>query len=265
MSKFYLGVDIGSLTTKVVMVDDDSRIIARSTGRTGYSGREVASRIAASLLKELQLSENDVQATVATGYGRVTFPADREMSEITCQARGIYQLVNTVKTVIDIGGQDSKVIKILPGGKVADFAMNDKCAAGTGRFLEVMAGALEVDVKDLGGLAGEASGSCSISSICTVFAESEVVSHIAAGRTKPDIVAGVCSSVAVRVSALTARTGLDPDVVFTGGVARNKGVVNALAGQLGRSLLIPDEPEITAALGAALFARDIAPKDKPRN
>ena len=263
VSKFYLGVDIGSLTTKVVMVDEESRIIARATGRTGFSGREVASRLAASLLIELQLSEKDVAATVATGYGRVTFPADREMSEITCQARGIYQLFNKAETVIDIGGQDSKVIKVLPGGKVSDFTMNDKCAAGTGRFLEVMAGALEVDVKELGGLAEEASDSCSISSICTVFAESEVISHIAAGRTKPDIVAGVCNSVAARVAALTASTGLAPDVVFTGGVARNKGVVNALAAQLGTRLLIPDEPEITAALGAALFARDIAPKNKP--
>ncbi len=257
MGKYYLGVDIGSLTTKVVLVDENCAILGRATGRTGYGGREVAAGLAAGLLQTYGLTETDIGATVATGYGRVTFPADREMSEITCQARGIAHIFRTAETVIDIGGQDSKVIRLLPGGKVADFAMNDKCAAGTGRFLEVMAGALEVDVKDLGALAAQAENNCTISSICTVFAESEVVSHIAAGRTKPDIVAGVCSSVAVRVSALSARTGLAPDIVFTGGVARNSGVVNALAGQLGCRLLIPDEPEITAALGAAIFAHSL--------
>ncbi|MCG8400784.1 MAG: acyl-CoA dehydratase activase [Firmicutes bacterium] len=261
MRKCFLGVDIGSLTTKVVLIDENGRQLARNTGRTGYSGRDVAARLASSLLAELSLDPQNVAYTVATGYGRITFPAEREMSEITCQARGVYHLFAGAETVIDIGGQDSKVIRLLPGGKVADFAMNDKCAAGTGRFLEVMAGALEVDVQDLGQLAAAAKGTCAISSICTVFAESEVVSHIAAGRTKPDIVAGVCLSVAARVAALTARTGLAPDVVFTGGVARNKGVAEALAEQLGTRLSIPVEPEITAALGAALFARDISLKN----
>lgn len=258
MQKLFLGIDIGSLTTKVVLVDRNGSILGRATGRTGYSGREVAARLLAGLLAETGGDNKDIGVTVATGYGRVTCPADREMSEITCQARGIAHLFKDAGTVIDIGGQDSKVIRLLPGGKVADFAMNDKCAAGTGRFLEVMAGALEVDVKELGALAGEARESCPISSICTVFAESEVVSHIAAGRTKPDIVAGVCRSVASRVAALTARTGLESGVVFTGGVARNRGVVNALAEQLNCRLLVPEEPEITAALGAALFARDLA-------
>lgn len=257
MSQFYLGVDIGSLTTKVVLLNAAGEMAARATGRSGYSGREVAARLTADLLKEKGLEENDVAATVATGYGRITYPAVREISEITCQARGISSLFGTARTVIDIGGQDSKVIKLLPGGKVADFAMNDKCAAGTGRFLEVMAGALEVRLEDIGNLAVEAGGNCPISSFCTVFAESEVVSYVASGAPKKDILAGVCESVAVRVASMTSRIGLDPDVVFTGGVARNKGVAFALAKELGCSLLLPDEPEITAALGAALFARDI--------
>ncbi|MFZ5642069.1 MAG: acyl-CoA dehydratase activase [Bacillota bacterium] len=257
MSKYYIGVDIGSLTTKVVMVNDSGEIAARATGRSGYSGKDVAARLTEGLLREKGLGQNDLAATVATGYGRVTYPSDREVSEITCQAKGIAHLFGTARTVIDIGGQDSKVIKILNGGKVVDFAMNDKCAAGTGRFLEVMAGALEVRLEDVGDLALQATGQCQISSFCTVFAESEVISHVSSGASKADILAGVCESVAVRVASMTARTGLEPDVVFTGGVARNKGVSAALAKQLGCSLLIPDEPEITAALGAALFAREI--------
>jgi len=257
MGQYYIGVDIGSLTTKVVMVDREGNIAARATGRSGYSGKDVAERLTAGLLEEKGLGKKDVAATVATGYGRVTYPADREVSEITCQARGIAYLFGSAGTVIDIGGQDSKVIKIMKGGKVVDFAMNDKCAAGTGRFLEVMAGALEVRLEDIGDLALQARGHCQISSFCTVFAESEVISHVSSGASKADILAGVCDSVAVRVAAMTSRTGLDPEVVFTGGVARNKGVAAALEKALGCPLLIPEEPEITAALGAALFARDL--------
>lgn len=254
MAGYYLGVDIGSLTTKVVLVNSGGEMQDRATARSGYSGREVAARLTSELLEKAGLKPENVAATVATGYGRVTYPADREVSEITCQARGIAHLFPGARTVIDIGGQDSKVIKLLPGGKVADFAMNDKCAAGTGRFLEVMAIALEVRLEDAGNLALGASNRCSISSFCTVFAESEVVSHVASGASKEDILAGVCDSVAARVVSMTSRTGLDPEVVFTGGVARNKGVVEALSRQLGYRLQIPGEPVITAALGAALFA-----------
>jgi predicted CoA-substrate-specific enzyme activase len=257
MGQYFLGVDIGSLTTKVVLVGGNGKLVGRATGRSGYSGREVAKRLIAEILSQNGLDEKDLAATVATGYGRVTFPADREISEITCQAKGIAHLFSAARTVIDIGGQDSKVIKLLPGGKVADFAMNDKCAAGTGRFMEVMAGALEVQVDDLGDLAAVSKECCAISSICTVFAESEIISHISEGKPKPDIVAGVCDAVASRVASMTSRTGLEPEVVFTGGVARNSGVASALEKHLGCRLLLPPEPEITAALGAALFARGI--------
>lgn len=258
MSKYFLGVDIGSLTTKVVIVNNNNELIARATGRSGYRGRDVAKRLITTLIKDNNLSEYEILTTVATGYGRVTFPADREVSEITCQAKGIAYLLNDARTVIDIGGQDSKVIKLLPGGKVIDFTMNDKCAAGTGRFLEVMASALELKIEELGSLTAQTEKQCNISSFCTVFAESEVISHVSAGASKADIVAGVCDSVAVRVASMTTRTGLEPQVVFTGGVARNSGVVNALAKHLGHRLQIPNEPEITAALGAALFAREIS-------
>lgn len=251
---YYLGVDIGSLTTKVVLVNSGGEMMGRAAARSGFSGKDAAARLTSELLDKAGLRPGDVAATVATGYGRVTYPADREVSEITCQARGIAHLFPGSRTVIDIGGQDSKVIKLLPGGKVADFAMNDKCAAGTGRFLEVMAGALEVPLEEAGDLALRASNRCSISSFCTVFAESEVVSHVASGASKEDILAGVCDSVAVRVASMTSRTGLEAEVVFTGGVARNKGVVEALGRQLGCRLHIPGDPVITAALGAALFA-----------
>jgi len=258
VARYFLGVDIGSLTTKVVLVNKNGDMVARATGRSGYSGRNVANRLSNGLLEEKKLAPKDIAAAVATGYGRVTFPADREVSEITCQAKGIAHLFAGAGTVIDIGGQDSKVIRLLPGGKVIDFAMNDKCAAGTGRFLEVMAAALELEIQELGPLAARAREHCAISSFCTVFAESEVISHVSAGAPKADIVAGVCDSVAARVASMTSRTGLEPEVVFTGGVARNSGVVNALAKQLGCRLSVPEEPEITAALGAALFARDNA-------
>ena len=257
MSQYYLGVDIGSLTTKVVIVNQQGQMVDRATGRSGYSGKEVALRLSGDMLVGQGLDRKDIVITVATGYGRVTFPADREVSEITCQARGIGHLFGGARTVIDIGGQDSKAIRMLPGGKVVDFAMNDKCAAGTGRFLEVMAGALEVPLEDVGDLSVGAAGRCNISSFWTVCAESEVISHVASGASKADILAGVCESVATRVASMTSRTGLEPEVVFTGGVARNKGVASALSRHLGLTLLLPEEPEITAALGAALFAREI--------
>lgn len=257
MQKYFVGVDIGSLTVKVVLLNDDLEILGTSMTRAGFSGRDVAIRLTDQLLADSGLTAQDVRATVATGYGRVTFPSDREVSEITCQAKGIIHLFPSARTVIDIGGQDSKVIKLLPSGKVADFAMNDKCAAGTGRFLEVMATALEVEWQDIGALASASDNPAQISSFCTVFAESEIISHVSSGARKSDILAGVCDSVASRVASMTRRTGLEPDIVFTGGVAHNQGVVNALSKQLGYPLLVSGEPVITAALGAALLAREI--------
>lgn len=258
MGKYFLGVDIGSLTTKVVLLNEAGEIAARATGRSGYGGKAVADRLTAVMLEEKGLTREEISVTVATGYGRVTYPADREMSEITCQARGIAHLFPGARTVIDIGGQDSKVIRLLPGGKVVDFAMNDKCAAGTGRFLEVMAGALEVPLEEIGPLSLQAKNQCDISSFCTVFAESEVISHVSAGAPKADILAGVCNSVAARVASMSSRTGLEPEIIFTGGVASNSGVAAALAKQLGCDLMIPNDPVITAALGAALFARNLS-------
>lgn len=258
MQKYFVGVDIGSLTVKVILLNDELEIIGQAKTRAGYSGRDVATRLKEQLLHESGLHDHDISLTVATGYGRVTFPADREVSEITCQAKGIHQLFPSARTVIDIGGQDSKVIKLLSNGKVADFAMNDKCAAGTGRFLEVMASALEVDLQEIGDSVASSKNPTKISSFCTVFAESEVISQVSAGALKSDILAGVCDSVASRVASMTRRTGLESDIVFTGGVAHNQGVVNALGKQLRSPLLVSKEPVITAALGAAILAREFS-------
>ncbi|AFQ43650.1 acyl-CoA dehydratase activase [Desulfosporosinus meridiei] len=257
MPNHYIGVDIGSLTVKVVLIDDDLKIIGQGKERAGYSGRIIAQKLIENVLAKSGLTTQNVRTTVATGYGRVTFSSDREVSEITCQAKGISHLFPSARTVIDIGGQDSKVIKLFPNGKVADFTMNDKCAAGTGRFLEVMASALEVDWQEISELVSASKNPTKISSFCTVFAESEIISQVSAGELKADILAGVCDSVASRVASMSRRTGLEPDVVFTGGVAHNDGVVKALAKQLDFSLLISQEPVITAALGAALIAREI--------
>ncbi|AET67364.1 CoA-substrate-specific enzyme activase, putative [Desulfosporosinus orientis DSM 765] len=256
MKKYYLGVDIGSLTVKVVLINEDLEIIGYKKTKGGYSSRAIALSLQDQLLSESGLNPEDVR-TVATGYGRVTFPADREVSEITCQAKGISHLFPAVRTVIDIGGQDSKVIKLFVNGKVADFTMNDKCAAGTGRFLEVMASALEVEWQEIGGLVSLSQSPTKISSFCTVFAESEIISQVSAGESKPNILAGVCDSVASRVASMTRRTGLEPDIAFTGGVAHNAGVIEALSKQLGFPLFIPQEPVITAALGAALLAKEL--------
>ena len=257
MPNYYLGVDIGSLTVKVVLIDDQQKIIGFKNSKAGYSGRAIALSLQDRLLADSGLSQQDIQTTFATGYGRITFPADRELSEITCQAKGISHLFPNVRTVIDIGGQDSKVIKLFANGKVADFTMNDKCAAGTGRFLEVMASALEVGWQEIGELVSLSQNPTKISSFCTVFAESEIISQVSAGEAKSNILAGVCDSVAVRVASMTRRTGLEPDIAFTGGVAQNAGVIDALSKQLDYPLFIPQEPVITAALGAALLAAEL--------
>lgn len=256
MQNLFVGVDIGSLTVKVVFINHNLDIVKQGISRAGYSGRDVAKHMIEKLLVEESSNLTEVLTTVATGYGRVTFPSDREVSEITCQAKGISHLFPSARTVIDIGGQDSKVIKLFPTGKVADFAMNDKCAAGTGRFLEVMATALEIEMSEIGALVSASKNQTKISSFCTVFAESEVISQVSAGTPKSDILAGVCDSVASRVASMTRRTGLEQDIVFTGGVAHNQGVVEALAQQLGYPLFVFREPTITAAFGAALLARE---------
>ena len=252
---YFLGIDIGSLTVKAILLDADFRLMARGVAPSGYGGQEAAEALIARLLKDIQLTAAEVSYTVVTGYGRVRFTAaDEELSEISCHARGAFHLCPAVRTVIDIGGQDSKAIRLSPNGRVLDFAMNDKCAAGTGRFLEVMATALAVPIGGLGSLAEQSQHPVSISSTCTVFAESEAISHMARGVAKQDVAAGLHRAIASRVLGLAARVRLEPEVMLTGGVALNRGLVVALEELSGQRVTVADDPQVVGALGAALYA-----------
>lgn len=251
------GLDLGSLSTKAAIVAGGGELLSFCILPTGRGGPGVAEKALEEALSRAGVKRQDLRAIVATGYGRISVPfADRRVTEITCHARGAWHLFPKVATVIDIGGQDSKVIRVGPGGKVLDFEMNEKCAAGTGRFLEVMARALEVDLEKMGELALKARQAAPISSTCTVFAESEVVSLLAEGRPLEEILKGLHYAVAERVAAMAYRLGWESPVVMSGGVAKNIGVVKSLEERLGISLYIPSEPQILGALGAALLAAE---------
>lgn len=248
-----VGLDIGSVAAKGVMLDEDKRHLMLVP--TGWSPRDAGRQLIDSLLTKGGTESKAVERIVTTGYGKVALNYGRAASEIKCHARGIAALCPGVGTIIDIGGQDSKVIIIDDKGRVLDFAMNDKCAAGTGRFLQISATALGLDVSELGG-AERADSSIPINSMCTVFAESEIIGLLAQGSDKGGIVAGLHQSVAKRVSAMVRRLGLKGKVAFTGGVAMNNGVSRALAEELGCQVLVPQDCQYTGALGAALLARE---------
>lgn len=256
----YLGLDLGSLTCDAVLIDQEARIVSWAVVPTGARHVEAMTRARAEVLARANASERDVAGVVSTGYGRERVE-DRlaAVTEITCHARGIIHVLPGTEVLLDIGGQDSKAIRIAPDGKVVDFAMNDRCAAGTGRFLEVMARALEVEVTALGDLDALARGDLTLTSLCTVFAESEVVGLVAAGTEVPEIVRGLHRAIAARAKALVRRVARDltaPRMAMSGGVARNRGVVRALSESLGWPIAVPPEPDIVGALGAALYARD---------
>ncbi len=250
------GVDIGSLSAEAVLLED-GRMLAYSIIPTGVDSRRAADEALQAALQKAGLQFEDLAIIIATGYGRVSAPfAHKTITEITCHGRGAFHLDSDVRTVIDIGGQDSKVIRIDEEGKVLDFAMNDKCAAGTGRFLEVMAAALEVPLEELAALSARAERATPISSTCTVFAETEVVSLLAGGTDRAEIARGLHESIAARTSSLVYRVGLTGKVMMTGGVAKNSAVVQALEERLEVAITVPPEPQIVGALGAALLARD---------
>lgn len=252
---YFAGVDIGSTMTKAVIVSD--RIEASLIGPTGPEHRKLANKVMEETLAQAGLRFDDLSYITATGYGRINVPfADKQVTEITCHARGLQSLLPTVRTVIDIGGQDSKGIK-LEAGKVVDFVMNDKCAAGTGRFLEVIADALGVPLKSLGDLSLKAQKTIAISNTCTVFAEHEVISQLAGGASVNDLIAGIHDAIAARVYSMVKKLKIEQDVAVTGGGAKNIGLVRALEGRFGFSLLVPPEPLITGALGAALVGKEI--------
>jgi predicted CoA-substrate-specific enzyme activase len=251
------GMDIGSITAETVLLEKE-RILAAVILPTGANSRTAAERCLNVALERAHLSRDALSKIVTTGYGRASFPqATKMITEITCHAKGAFSVHPQTRTVIDIGGQDSKVIRLDGQGRNVDFQMNDKCAAGTGRFLEVMAHALEVDLDDLGRLSLSAERTIKISSTCTVFAESEVVSLIADNQPKEIIIRGLHDSIADRILGMIQRVGIEEEVTLTGGVAKNKGVAQALEERLKVKLFIPPEPQIIGALGAALVARDL--------
>lgn len=250
---YVLGIDIGSTSSKVAIVNGLQSLAgwAVVNGGAGTSG---PGRVLEEAFHKSGLTWQDISRTVATGYGRMGFqPADHQMSEISCHAMGVHYLIPSVGTLIDIGGQDVKAM-CLSKGMVSRFAMNDKCAAGTGRFLEVMARVLETDVDKLGTLAEQAASMVDISNTCTVFAESEVISRLASGVETSSIAAGIHASVARRVAGLAKRVGVTPTVVLTGGVAQNPAMVRALSLELNQPVTVSPYCQITGALGAALIA-----------
>ncbi len=252
--KYVIGIDSGSTSTNAVIVNTNKEIVAYTVIRTGAKSSESANRILDEILNKSKLNRNDISLIVATGYGRVSISfSDKEVTEISCHGKGAHYLNSKIRTIIDIGGQDSKVIKLNEKGEVIDFVMNDKCAAGTGRFLEMMARTLEIDIKDMGPESLKWSEDIKISSMCSVFAESEVISLIAQNKEKADIIHALNQSISSKTNALLGRIGKESEFMMTGGVAQNIGVVKALEEKLGEKLFISDEPEIVGAIGAALF------------
>jgi predicted CoA-substrate-specific enzyme activase len=251
---YTVGIDVGSVTTKAVLLKGyDWQYEIRPTG---CSPRHAGLEAFEELLSRSNLVREDISCVIGTGYGRISLPfIDKAVTEITCHARGAHHLLEGADMVVDIGGQDSKVILTDGRGNVVNFAMNDKCAAGTGRFLEVIAAALGADVSELADLARGAEP-VQISSMCTVFAESEVISLLAQGMDKGRIIAGIHRSVAGRIAAMAERLGKGSLIIFTGGVAKNEGVREFLARELGRETIVVPESQLAGALGAALLARE---------
>jgi (R)-2-hydroxyacyl-CoA dehydratese activating ATPase len=251
------GIDVGSLSAEAVLLAENKDVLAYSIVPTGANSRKAAAKALTDVLRQSCQKEEAIAYTVATGYGRISIDfAKKRVTEITCHARGIHHLRPDIRTLIDIGGQDSKAMRVTAKGRVADFIMNDKCAAGTGRFLEVMARALEVELSQLASLSEGATASVSISSMCTVFAESEVVSLIAAQHPRENIIRGLHDAIALRTVGMLKRIGMEEPVAMSGGVAKNAGVVASLQEKLACSIYVPPEPQIVGALGAALIAWD---------
>ncbi len=255
--KHFAGIDIGSLFSKALVLDENNKINAYYILQSGAVYKGAAEAVMNNTLTNAELNMEDLSYIVSTGYGRARVPfANSQVTEISCHGRGANFVFPQVRTIIDIGGQDSKVIQVNKEGKAVKFAMNDKCAAGTGRFLEVMAVSLGVSLGEMSKLAEKSNTDVEISSMCTVFAESEVISLFAQGTAKEDIALGVYKSIARRVTGLFGQVGKNERVAMTGGVAKRSGMVKALEKAIGTELLIPEEPQIMGALGAAILARE---------
>ena len=260
-----VGIDIGSITAKAVLLSGD-KIVRTTVIPTGYNSESAGEKVFDDLIRLSGIERGRIDKIVSTGYGRknVTF-AEKALTEITCHGAGAHFMNPDIRTIIDIGGQDSKVMVIDDAGRVKEFAMNDKCAAGTGRFLEVMARALEVDLNDFGEMSLQAESPAMISSLCTVFAESEVISLISKGESRKNIMAGIHEAIAARVSAMAQRVGVIPPVMMTGGVAKNIGAVTALEDKLGTILFVTGTAQENGAIGAAVLAAGLDQERKIEN
>jgi len=251
------GVDIGARTIDIALFDG-AQILESRVVDTGAFPRKNAMDAFENILQTAGVTRSDIERTVATGYGRNYFDeADRAATEILCHARGVAYLIPSVRTIIDIGGQDSKMIEVGEGGKVLNFAMNDRCAAGTGKFIEIVANTLNIQLEETGKAVQGVTEICEISSMCAVFAESEIIGLLHKGVSPEVILRGVFRSVARRTLGMAGKVGLRNDIIFTGGVARNEGVLQALKQEIGNdNIKVPPEPQITGALGAAIIAME---------
>jgi benzoyl-CoA reductase subunit D len=250
------GIDMGAKTTKVVILNDD-KVVACSLVLTGFEQQEAADKAMADALAQAKLVRADIQHIVATGAGRKAVPWVKEnVTEVTADARAMAFLYPNVRTLIDVGAEEGRAIKCTPEGKVADFAVNEKCAAGAGTFVEAMARALELKTEEMGELSLKSTTAVPMNAQCTVFAESEVVSLIHAKTPKPDIVRAVHDAIASRITSMARRVGVEKDIALIGGVAHNVGFHDALKRGLEADVLIPADPEFVGALGAALIAKE---------
>ena len=255
--RYAAGVDVGSTQTKAVVIDEDGAIVGRSLMDTGADVTRAAEQAYGIALAESPATDDDVGFVIGTGYGRykVTF-GDKQVTEISCHGRGAAHMFPGTKTVLDMGGQDSKAIRVQPNGEILDFCMNDKCAAGTGRFLGAASTALDISLDDLGPTALTSERPVRISTTCTVFAEAEVLAWLGKGRKIDDILWGVHQSIAARSFGLMRRVGIEDEITFTGGVARNVAMIKALEEKLEKKLNVSEESHYMGALGAALYALD---------
>lgn len=252
-----VGLDIGSITTKVAVMKE-GKVQGTDVSFTGYNPEKAWRDILKRMLSRLGLTESSVDRIVSTGYGRNNVSiAHKRITEIICHAEGAKHFLPKVRSVIDIGGQDSKFIRLDDHGSVADFVMNDKCSAGTGRFLDVMARALEVPLEEFGSMSGKARTTVRISSMCTVFAESEVISLISKGESRENIISGIHDSIASRMVSMMGGTGVVKPVVMTGGVANNSGIRKALEKRLGIKIEVPETAQVNGAIGAAILAHRV--------
>jgi predicted CoA-substrate-specific enzyme activase len=260
---WFAGIDVGSLFTKAVIIDQNDRVMSSSINPTGVDCKNAVDQSLAHALSLSKGSQDQLAFIVATGYGRAAIHhAHKQITEISCHAQGAHHLFPDTGIVIDVGGQDSKVIRVDPQGKVTDFSMNDKCAAGTGRFLEVMAATFQVPIEDFGKLSLQAKREVPISSVCTVFAESEVISLIAQNEHREEIARGIHRSIVNRIWNMVQTVGIHDAVTMTGGVAKNRGIVSLIEEKVGKPVNVHKEPQIIGALGAALLARRQFLKEK---